>query len=160
MKLQRRSALAGLVLALLTAAPASIAAQSEEMNFFVAAEGASWGADQPALRVSDQQCADLAYAKGFGHLTWRAYLDGSPADGEGGEVARERIGTGPWINFYGVVIAENLDQLHSDDNNLWGETAVTQDGEYPPEGALELPWGSQLNGSLYDRSGPFFCFGV
>lgn len=129
------------------------------MNFFVAPEGASWGADQPALQVSDTQCADLAYAQGFGHLEWRAYLNGSEEDGESDQVARERIGTGPWYNYYGVVVAESLHQLHSDDNNLWVETAVTVAGEYAPE-ELEIPWGSELDGDLYDRSGPFFCFGL
>lgn len=153
-------ALAALACAVLLANPAGLAAQSADMNFFVAAEGASWGADQPALRVSDTQCADLAYAQGFGHLTWRAYLNGSEAEGEGGQVARARIGSGPWYNYYGVVIAESLEQLHSDENNLWEETAVTQTGEYPPEGALEIPWGSELDGALFDRAGPFFCFGV
>lgn len=140
--------------------PSGLAAQSADMNFFVAAEGASWGADRPALEVSDTQCSDLAYAQGFGHLTWRAYLNGTEADGEATEVARERIGSGPWYNYYGDVIAESLEQLHSDDNNLWEETAVTQLGEYPPEGKLEIPWGSELDGGLYDRTGPFFCFGV
>lgn len=148
-----RIILAARTLVLLALAPVGLQAQSVDMNFFVAAEGASWGADQSALYVSDTQCNDLAYAQGFGHLTWRAYLD------EGDVQARDRIGTGPWINYYGVLIAEDLDQLHSEDNNLWVETAVTQLGEYAPE-SLELPMGSGLDGSLYDRAGPYFCFGV
>jgi hypothetical protein len=139
------------LLALLT--PVGLQAQNIEMNFFVAAEGASWGADQSALYVSDTQCNDLAYARGFGHFEWRAYL----SDGE--ETARDRIGSGPWINYYGVVIAESVEQLHSNENNLSAETAVTQEGEYAPE-SLALPAGSKLEGSLYDRAGPFFCFGV
>jgi hypothetical protein len=126
---------------------------SADMNFFVAGVGAAWGADQPALVVSDQQCADLAYAQGFGHLTWHAYLDGES------ERARDRIGNGPWYNYYGVVIAESLEQLHSDDNNLWEESAVTETGDYPPEG-LVIPKGSELAGGLYTRAGPFFCFGL
>lgn len=139
---------------------APLSAQSELINFFVAVEGATWGADQGAVQVSDDQCGQLAYAQGYGHLTWRAYLNGTETDGEADEVARERIGGGPWYNYYGVMIAEDLDQLHSDENNLWAETAVTVVGDYPPEGALEIPWGSELDGSLFDRSGPFFCFGV
>lgn len=130
------------------------------MSFFVAVEGATWGADQPALEVSDTQCTDLAYAQGYGHLTWRAYLNGTGADGEGDQIARERIGRGPWLNYYGVPIADDLAQLHSDENNLWVESAVTVLGEYPPDGALEIPMGSRLDGSLYTRAGPYFCFGV
>jgi len=135
-------------------APATGAAQaSPDMNFFVAGVGAAWGADQSALVVSDQQCTDLAYVQGFGHLTWHAYLT------EGNERARDRIGSGPWYNYYGVMIAESLEQLHSDDNNLWKESAVTETGDYPPEG-LVIPTGSELNGTLYTRAGPFFCFGL
>jgi hypothetical protein len=112
------------------------------------------------LEVSDQQCTDLAYAQGYGHLTWRAYLNGTAADGEADQIARQRIGTGPWFNYYGVEIAENVAQLHSDENNLWGETAITVLGEYPPDGVLEIPMGSTLDGGLFNRAGPFFCFGV
>jgi hypothetical protein len=140
--------------------PLGAVAQSPDMNFFVAPEGASWGANQPALEVSDTQCTDLGYAQGYGHLTWRAYLNGSAADGEGGQVAKQRIGQGPWFNYYGVSIAEDLAQLHSDENNLWVESAVTVLGEYPPDGKLVIPPGSQLDGSLFTRAGPFFCFGI
>lgn len=145
--------------AVLLMAPSAISAQSTDMNFFVAAEGASWGADQPALEVSDTQCTDLAYAQGYGHLTWRAYLNGAADDGEGDQRARERIGQGPWYNYYGVPIAEDLAQLHSDENNLWVESAVTVLGEYAPE-ELPLPMGSLLDADLYTRAGPFLCFGV
>jgi hypothetical protein len=143
------------ILAALLWVPAVASGQaSPDMNFFVAAQGANWGADQPALVVSDQQCTDLAYAQGFGHLTWRAYLN------EGDLRARDRIGPGPWYNYYGVLIAENLQQLHSDDNNLWEESAVTVVGDYPPEGRLTIPPGSELDGAKFTRAGPFFCFGV
>jgi hypothetical protein len=153
--------LTALTLSAAAYAPSKASAQgSPDMNFFVAVEGARWGADQPALEVSDQQCTDLAYAQGYGHLTWRAYLNGTAADGEADQVARQRIGAGPWFNYYGVEIAGNIAQLHSDENNLWGETAITVLGEYPPDGVLEIPMGSALDGRLFNRAGPFFCFGV
>ena len=140
-------------LVLFTAPP--LAAQSETMNFFVAVEGAGWGATRPATEVSDSQCTDIAYPEGFGHLNWRSYLTN---DGDEANAARQRIGTGPWFNFYGVEIAANLDQLHSDANNLSLETAVTVKGQARP--ALEIPAGSELDGGDYSRQGPFFCFGV
>lgn len=150
-----------LILTALFSAPSRLTAQgSPDMNFFVAVEGANWGADQPGLEVSDQQCMDLAYPQGYGHLQWRAYLNGKTADGEGGQLARERIGPGPWFNYYGVMIAEDVAQLHSDENNLWVETAITVLGEYPPEGVLEIPMGSELDADSFTRAGPFFCFGV
>lgn len=142
-------------LAFLAAHPLS--AQTLETNFFVAAAGPSCCADSPPLRVSDRQCKDLAYAAGMGDGNWRAYMTGRAEDGEGDQVARDRIGTGPWYNYYGVVIAEDLDQLHSDGNNLNRETAVTEYGEYAPDG-FEIPPGSQLDGTAFDRDGPYFCF--
>ena len=147
---------AGMVL--FTASP--LAGQRQNMNFFVAVEGPTWGANRPAVEVSDAQCTDLGYPEGFGHLNWRAYLTGTAADGEEAKVARERIGSGPWYNFYGVEIAADLNQLHSDGNNLSLETAVTVRGQAPPEGTLDIPSGSQLDGGDYSRQGPFFCFGV
>jgi hypothetical protein len=148
-----------LALTCMMAAPVS-AQQSPLMNFFVALKGPSRGANRPAVEVSDENCHDLAYVQGYGDLTWHAYLDGKASDGEGAVKARDRIGKGPWYNYYGVVIAENLEQLHSDDNNLWGQTALTVTGEMLPEGALEIPWGSQLDGKDFTRDGPYFCFGI
>lgn len=130
-----------------------LSAQDPETSFFVVVEGPSWGEDRPALEVSDQHCTDLAYAAGFGEATWRAYLT---ADGE---TARERIGPGPFVNWYGAVIAEDVEHLHSDENNLSRNTAATATGDGPiPEDVLEIPPGSRLSGDLYSREGPFFCF--
>ena len=134
--------------------PRGAAAQAAtNMNFFLAATGPTFGANQPALVVADQHCATLAYPAGFGHLTWRAYLT------EGSTQARSRIGTGPWYNYYGDLIAETLAQLHSDANNLSTESVATIAGEYGPAGFV-IPPGSQLDGGDFTRSGPFFCFGV
>ena len=145
------------VLAVLLAAalfPAAATAQAaQNMNFFLAPTGPTFGANQPALVVADQLCATLAYPAGFGHLTWRAYRT------EGTTPARSRIGTGPWYNYYGSLIAENLAQLHSDANNLSTETVSTVTGEYGPTGFV-IPIGSQLDGGDFTRRGPFFCFGV
>ena len=132
-----------------------LAGQSIDMNFFLVIEGPTWGPTQPDVSISDSHC----YDQGFGHLTWHVYLTGSAEDGEEGEVARARIGTGPWYNYYGVMIAEDVAQLHSDANNLWLESAVTVRGETPPE-EVQIPVGSQLDGGDFSRDGPFLCFGV
>ena len=42
--------------------------------------------------------------------------------------ARDRIGAGPWQNVQGVVIAQDLDELHGT-NNLTKETALTEQGD-------------------------------
>ncbi len=150
----------GLIVGMALFASSPLAGQSNKMNFFVAAEGPTWGANSPPVAVSDAQCTDLAYPEGFGYLTWRAYLTGTAADGEADQVARARIGEGPWFNYHAVEIAPDLDQLHSDANNLGSESAVTIRGQQLPAGVLEIPAGSQLNGTDYTREGPFVCFGI
>ena len=158
-KLTKRAVWALVAGMVLFSAP-PLAGQSEKMNFFVVVRGSSGGANTPAIWATDARCQNTAYGEGFGHLTWRVYLNGTAADGEEGEIARSRIGEGPWYNFRGAEIAADLDQLHSDGNNLSAESAVTVYGQPVPEGVLEIPPGSQLDGGGFSREGPFFCFGV
>ena len=42
--------------------------------------------------------------------------------------ARDRIGKGPWQNAKGVVIAANVDELHSDKANINNDTALDEQG--------------------------------
>jgi len=145
----------GLVMA--TAAPLS--SQDLRMNFFLSPGGP--GGDQfGAVLVSDGHCHDQGYAAGFGDLQWKAYLNGTSADGEAHEVARERIGTGPWFNARGEMIAQNLDELHSDAGNLTRATAVTLHGEAAPDDFALPAFGARLDGSSFSRDGPLLCFGV
>jgi hypothetical protein len=52
--------------------------------------------------------------------------------------ARDRIGTGPWQNVKGVVVARNVDDLHSPSNNVTKETALDEKGQ-PVNGRTEKP---------------------
>jgi hypothetical protein len=40
--------------------------------------------------------------------------------------ARDRVGPGPWQNFKGDVVAQNVDDLHSDNNKLSMQTSLTE----------------------------------
>src|SRR5258708_20508850 len=42
--------------------------------------------------------------------------------------ARDRIGLGPWQNFKGEAVAQNADDLHSDNNKLGMQTSLTERG--------------------------------
>ncbi|TMH00588.1 MAG: lectin, partial [Betaproteobacteria bacterium] len=75
---------------------------------------------------ADKQCQTLAAAAGAGGRTWHAYLS---TTGAGGVNARDRIGRGPWKNAKGVVVADSVEQLHSANNNLTKQTALTEKGE-------------------------------
>jgi hypothetical protein len=113
--------------ALVAASPAS--AQSADMTFFLTSNGPGNGANLGGLEGADKHCQTLAQAAGAGAKTWHAYLSTQAADGKPAVNARDRIGKGPWKNAKGVVIAKDVADLHSANNNLTKETDLTEKGE-------------------------------
>jgi hypothetical protein len=81
------------------------------MNFFVSSQGSATG-NLGGLAGADARCESLGAAVGMGGKTWRAYLSAELEDG-GAVHARDRIGDGPWYNFRGVLLANNLAELHA-----------------------------------------------
>lgn len=137
-------------------------AQSARMNFFVTSEGSGEGANLGGLRGADNLCAFLGYNAGFGDLTWRAYLSTTAANGEPAVNARDRIGSGPWYNYRGEMIAENVDDLHSENNNLTKETALTEKGRQvngrgDDPNQHDILTGSTLDGMAADDDGDSTC---
>jgi hypothetical protein len=104
-------------------------AQQATTSFFVTSTGPGKGADLGGLAGADTRCQQLAGAAGAGAKTWRAYLSTQAANGQPAVNARDRIGNGPWQNAKGVVIAKNVDELHSLTNNLTKQTALTEKGD-------------------------------
>jgi hypothetical protein len=102
--------------------------QSPNMTFFITSTGPGKGADLGGLEGADRQCQTLAQAAGAGGKTWRAYLSTQAADGAQAVNARDRIGRGPWQNFKGEVVAQNVDDLHGDNNKLGMQTSQTERG--------------------------------
>lgn len=100
------------------------------MSFFVTSSNPGKGADFGGLEGADKFCQSLAQAAGAGSRTWRAYLSTqAPALNSPAYVnARDRIGTGPWHNVKGVLIARNVAELHSDANNINKETVLDEKG--------------------------------
>src|SRR6201993_4844703 len=110
------------------AQPAS--AQSANATFFLTSTGIGNGGNLGGLAGADNHCQELAQAAGFGApKTWHAYLSTQAADGKGAVNARDRIGKGPWQNVKGVVIAKDVADLHSANNNLTKQTALSEKGE-------------------------------
>ena len=109
--------------------PADAPTEAPEMTFFITSAGPGDGANLGGLEGADAHCQALADAVGAGDKTWRAYL--SATAGEDGEAvnARDRIGAGPWYNVNGASVAEDVDNLHSDDNNMTKETILTETGD-------------------------------
>jgi hypothetical protein len=101
------------------------------MGFFIASTVPTTG-NLGGLEGADRICQDLAAAVGAGDRTWRAYLSTQETEGQPAVHARDRIGSGPWYNVNGELIAANVYDLHGDferdRNNLIKSTAVDEKG--------------------------------
>jgi hypothetical protein len=92
-------------------------AQEANMTFFVTSVGSGKGGDLGGIAGADAHCQALAQAAGAGSKTWRAYLSSNtPATGGAATNARDRIGNGPWQNAKGVVVAKDVNDLHTNPN--------------------------------------------
>lgn len=109
--------------AMLAAGTLSARAQDPGMSFFITSTGGGDGANLGGLEGADALCQRLADAAGVGNKTWRAYLSAAGVD------ARGRIGSGPWFNAHGMLIANSIDELHSDANGINKETGLTETGQ-------------------------------
>jgi hypothetical protein len=102
------------------------------MTFFVTSNGPGKGADLGGLEGADRHCQTLAQAVGAGGKTWRAYLSTQAAGSAQAINARDRIGRGPWQNFKNEAVAQNVDELHSDNNKLGTQVSLTERGTMIP----------------------------
>src|SRR5262249_12423847 len=113
----------GAVLVIGTYAVAPKAAAN--MSFFVTSSNPK-GGNLGGLAGADALCQSLAKDAGAGGKTWHAYLSTSTVD------AKTRIGNGPWYNFKGELIAQNVADLHTPDKNkLSRTTSLTEKGTAP-----------------------------
>ena len=73
---------------------------------------------------------------------WRAYLSTVAGGGALGVDARDRIGTGPWYNRAGQLIAANVADLHGDferDRNNVRKPSATDENGNPVNGVGDTP---------------------
>ncbi|HSF19231.1 MAG TPA: hypothetical protein VLK65_27145 [Vicinamibacteria bacterium] len=150
---------AGLLAAVALSAWASSGSiqNQEPMTFFVTSDGPGNGGDLGGLAGADALCQRLGAAVGRGNATWRAYLSQAPGAGAERVDARDRIGSGPWHNAKGDLIAANLADLHEDRNNVRKYTALNERGE-EVQGRGDSPnrhdilTGSDSMGRLFDTN--------
>lgn len=114
-------------LAVLAACATAPNTPQEKMTFFVTSANPGKGADFGGLAGADAHCQALASAVGAGKRTWHAYLS-TTENGVPAVAARDRIGSGPWQNVKGVVIANNVAELHGN-NNITKQSALTEKGD-------------------------------
>ena len=86
----------------------------ETMSLFVSSTGNATG-NLGGLSGADARCQSLAAGAGAGNKTWRAYLsvERDSANGNNPTHARDRIGSGPWFNAAGALVAQDLASLHA-----------------------------------------------
>lgn len=119
-------------------------ADDTSMSFFVTSEGSGEnGGNLGGLDGADATCERLAAAVGAGDKTWRAYLSTDTVD------ARDRIGSGPWYNQAGMMIAESLEQLHADGTVFNGSPNMILDetGTVAPVNEHDVLTGSEADGT-------------
>ena len=142
-----RKSLALIVIVAGAALAASVSGQGQSMSFFVSSTGSGNGGNLGGLDGADKLCQSLATKAGAGNRTWRAYLSTVNPNVN----ARDRIGTGPWHNAKGMLIASNVAELHSDKVNINNDTALDEQGRpINPQGAPnrhDIMTGSNADGT-------------
>lgn len=130
-------------------------AQDTSLSFFITSKGSGKGADLGGLAGADAICKSLATAAGQGDKNWRAYLSTIGPDGVN---ARDRIGAGPWYNAKGIMVARDVDDLHSDNNKLSKENSLTEGGMMVNGRGDNPNMHDILTGSMLDgTAGPSTC---
>jgi hypothetical protein len=121
---------------------AAQAPQNHPMSFFITSTTPTGSGNLGGLAGADKICQDLAAAAGRGNSTWHAYLSQQAQNGMPQVNARGRIGTGPWYNAKGVMIADSVGDLHGDNardrNNIQKANMLTEKGELI-KGAGDMP---------------------
>ena len=115
-------------LATLTIGLTACGRQVIQPGFFVTSVGVGDGGNLGGLHGADIHCNRLARQAGLPDREWRAYLSTQTYGESVGESARDRIGTGPWYNVRGVIVAPDIDRLHTYPN-IFSNTALNEYGE-------------------------------
>ncbi len=99
------------------------------MSFFITSAGPGNGASLGGISGADEHCRRLAAAVGARNREWRAYLSTLGIGGQRSINARDRIGAGPWYNARGVMVAQNVADLHGETNMFSKDNSLNERGE-------------------------------
>ncbi len=121
--------------------------QPQVASFFIA-ENSSGTGNLGGIAGADQICQNEAQSLGgqAAARTWHAYLSQEQRGTQPRINARDRVGSGPWYNVKGQLIASNVADLHGDQqrdrNNVQRATALDVKGNEVP-GVGSPPGGNQ-----------------
>lgn len=142
-----------------TPSDAGVVDAAANATFFVSST-TSTTANLGGLAGADTRCQNLAVAAGIaGTKTWHAYLSvehgpGGVDAGTGPINARDRIGTGPWHNVRGILVANDLAELHGrkgDATVFIDEHGLMINGQWtgsPTPNEHDILTGSNANGTV------------
>lgn len=116
---------------------AELAGSEEGFGGDLRYDGATTGLDG-----ADAICQEIARRVGFGAKTWRAYLSTSTVN------AIDRIGTGPWYDFVGALVADAPKDLTSGANRQPG--GCCEEGTYDELGLFHNGSTDQNNDGIDD----------
>ena len=137
-------------------------AAHQAMTFFITSAGPGDGANLGGIEGADAHCETLASAVGAGGMGWAAYLSTINEDGTAAVNARDRIGEGPWHNRAGALIANSVDELHSEAANLTKESILTEMGDMvngrgDDPNMHDILTGSNMDGTAFTGEGYDNC---
>ena len=123
-------------------------------TFFVSSSKNATG-DLGGLAGADMRCRQDAAAAGITGKIWAAYLSVEVEPVSGLPVhAKDRIGTGPWHNAKGMLVANNLTELHARKGNkdifldAMGNPINGQWGGSPTPNEHDILTGSNPDGTV------------
>lgn len=118
----------------------------QNFSFFITSVEVGNGGNLGGLAGADRHCQQLATAVNAGHKTWHAYLSTSI---EGGPSinAGDRIGSGPWYNAKGALVARGVADLHGPNSHLDKERALNEKGEVVDAKSHDILTGTMPDGT-------------
>ena len=131
--------------------------QTEPMGFFITSVGLGNGGNLGGLEGADAHCQSLAETVGAGNRTWRAYLSTQATADATTVNARDRIGSGPWANANGLIMATSVENLHYDNSNFNWQYTLDENGDQfasridgdPDFSEHDVLTGSQIDGTAF-----------
>ena len=146
--------LLGSCLALAQNAPAE-----HPMTFFITSVGTGKGGDLGGLAGADAHCAKLAMEAGSTIRNWKAYLS---TQGPNAVNAKDRVGKGPWYNAKGVLVGQDLAEIHGMGHRFTATNMLDERGRLLPGGGYvpnrhDILTGSKLDGTAFPAGDDMTC---
>ncbi len=148
------------MLALALAFGSQPAAAQSPMKFFVPGRAGPDATGPRGIEAADEHCQLAGYGAGYGDYQWRAFLNVPASNGNPAVKAVDRIGSGPWHNLEGALIASDVAELTSGGHRLNRQTAMNELGFTPFSNQSTVAPEELLKTGAPDDRGFYYCFAI